>query len=100
MTPVADDVRDAVHEELMNVAAAVKRPDSDASSKNAPDPVTLTLLVTKVLIPILTSVVSGILTHMATRKGGDVTEHRVADLEAQLKALAHRDGPEDGAVVD
>ena len=100
MTSVAEDVRDAVHDELMGVAAPVKRPDSEASSKNAPDPVTLTLIVTQVLIPILTGLTSGILTHLATRKGSGVTESRVADLEAQLRALAHRDEPEDGAVVD
>ena len=100
MTSVVEDVRDAVHQELMGVAAAIKRPDSDAASKNAPDPVTLALIVTKVLIPILTGVASGILTHLATRKGGDAIERRVADLEAQLKALAHRDEPEDEAVVD
>jgi hypothetical protein len=100
MTSIADDVRDAIHDELMGVAAALTRPASDASTKNAPDPVMISQLITQILLPILTSVVSGILTHLATRGDSDATERKLADIDSQLKALVHRDEPEDAAILD
>jgi hypothetical protein len=100
MTSTAEDLRDAVHDELIGVAAALKPPGSGTTTKLAPDAALLALIITQVLLPILTSVISGILTHLATRGETDATQRRLSELDSQLKALAERDALPEQAFVD
>jgi hypothetical protein len=100
MTSIAEDVRDAIHEELIGVAAALKPPDSNGSVKHAPDPVLISTLITQVLVPILTSVASGILTHLLTRGDDADTRRKLAEVDAKLKTLADRDKAVDSEAVD
>jgi hypothetical protein len=100
MTSIAEDLRDAVHDELVGVAAALKPPDSGTTTKLAPDAGLLALLITQVLLPILTSVVSGILTHLATRGEADATQRKLSEFDSQLKALVQRDALPEQAFVD
>jgi hypothetical protein len=100
MLTIAEDVRDAVQEELMDVMAAIKPPDSRPDMKHLPDAGLIVYLITQALIPILTGFIGGLLQHMATRGDSDSTQRKLNGLDAQLKALAQRNEPEDAAVVD
>jgi hypothetical protein len=100
MHSIAEIVRDAVHDELLDVAAAIKPPDSGRDVKHLPDAGLIAFLITQALIPILTAFIAGMLQHMATREDADATRRQLNDLDARLKALSRRNEPEDAAVVD
>jgi hypothetical protein len=100
MLAIADEIRDAVQDELMPVAAAVKPPESGRSMKHAPDAGLFVYLTTVILIPILNGFISGMLQYMLTKNDSKATQAALRDLDARLHALSQQNEPEDGAVVD
>jgi hypothetical protein len=83
---------DLVHEELEDIATAIRPRTSSEYTRHAPDAGLLELVVLQVLVPILTGVISGVLTHCITsgranKKAQDVVS-QLEDIREELDGLA------------
>ena len=83
------DLREIVYSELRPVAAGLRSPESDQYARNAPSPELIEFVGVKVLIPIFTSLVSGLITR---RLAASREKESAAKIESQFSDLRARLG--------
>jgi len=79
-----DTLRDAVHSELQDIAAAVRPPDSTKYTRHLPDPQVVDFLVQNILTPILCGTMTGILTDWITSPGN---KKNIEEMKPQLLGM-------------
>jgi hypothetical protein len=79
-----DDLKDLIDIELRDVMAGVRPPESSEYTRHLPDPVVVNFLIVNILLPILTGVVSGLLT---TWIGSRDEKKDIAGIKSSLREL-------------
>jgi hypothetical protein len=92
------ELRDTVHTELLPAAAGLRAPESTVYVRNAPDAQLIDLVVAKVLVPIVTTILTALISRtLAKRSENDA----VGKLQAEIAELRKRiDTISNAACVD
>ena len=97
-----EKLKDVIHEELQDVAVAMRPRSSTPSTRHLPTGGLLEIVITSLIIPIFTSVVSGLLIHFLTKRKTDEaaeqTSFQLQKLEKELTRLTYK--LEQGEEVD
>lgn len=95
---LAERLLDKAHENLLDIAPAIRPLDSAPSVRYLPDPALIESVVVQVVIPVLTSIIGGIITYWATTASSEVRHERELDEIKTLLEAIQREGLKPGDV--